>query len=412
MPKRLYFFTQSFPYSIANEDSFISPEINRLGGVFDEVNIVPGLDSGGKAELLIDHNLNLEYARFLKEIGSISRLSKMVQGLFTSHLYKELFLSYRKITSLKRLMSLLIGAYDIKVRLNWFQKNIPFSDEGGMALYTYWFTRETYALAIFAKHKNVKVFSRAHGIDVYEDRNNGYFPFRRYALSLVSKIFVISKFGSDYIKSRYPKLADKVTHSYLGTINEGNDLSNRSEDGVLRVFSCSSLTGIKRVPLIFESLKHICTHNASMSIEWTHCGDGELMNELKSQITEVLGLTVRLLGHLSNENVLTYYKESPIDVFLHVSSTEGLPFVMMEALSHGVPVIATKVGGVSEIVINEVTGYLLSPSPSKEEVAGSVKDFSLLSPSKRQELSLQAQKHWQTNFNANINYEIFLKHFN
>lgn len=50
-----------------------------------------------------------------------------------------------------------------------------------------------------------------------------------------------------------------------------------------------------------------------------------------------------------------------MDVFCIVSSHEGFGLVAAEAMMHGLPVIATKVGGLQDIVINEKTGFLIPP---------------------------------------------------
>ena len=49
------------------------------------------------------------------------------------------------------------------------------------------------------------------------------------------------------------------------------------------------------------------------------------------------------------------------DVFVLASEIEGLPLVVLEAMSQGVPVVATDVGGMPEAVIDDVTGYLMPP---------------------------------------------------
>lgn len=59
---------------------------------------------------------------------------------------------------------------------------------------------------------------------------------------------------------------------------------------------------------------------------------------------------------LNKSDVIEYYKES--DVLIHPSSTEGLPRVCLEAMSFGKPVIANPVGGVTDIVIHNFTGFL------------------------------------------------------
>lgn len=59
---------------------------------------------------------------------------------------------------------------------------------------------------------------------------------------------------------------------------------------------------------------------------------------------------------VNNHNVLSYFKHA--DLLVHPSSTEGLPRVALEAMAFGLPVIANPVGGVTDVVIHNHTGYI------------------------------------------------------
>lgn len=52
------------------------------------------------------------------------------------------------------------------------------------------------------------------------------------------------------------------------------------------------------------------------------------------------------------------------DVYLQPSRTEAISLSIMEAISHGIPVIATNVGGIPEVVIDNHNGYLITPEDS------------------------------------------------
>lgn len=87
-------------------------------------------------------------------------------------------------------------------------------------------------------------------------------------------------------------------------------------------------------------------------------GDGLLLNEVKAESVR-LGLTdvARFVG--LKEDVRPYL--SAMDVYLNSSVFEGLPISLLEAMSIQLPIVATSVGGVPEVVIDGKTGFLVPP---------------------------------------------------
>ena len=69
---------------------------------------------------------------------------------------------------------------------------------------------------------------------------------------------------------------------------------------------------------------------------------------------------------VNQTNILSLFEKA--DVLIHPSTTEGLPRVALEAFTFGVPVIANPVGGVTDIVINNYTGYVTDFNDIKQYV--------------------------------------------
>jgi glycosyltransferase involved in cell wall biosynthesis len=96
-------------------------------------------------------------------------------------------------------------------------------------------------------------------------------------------------------------------------------------------------------------------------------GQGELRQELEA-LTDTLGLrrSVKFLGVLSHRELLSLYQESAVSVVVVPSIDmgngchEGIPVALVEAMSYGLPVVATKTGGTVELVLPE-TGLLVPP---------------------------------------------------
>jgi glycosyltransferase involved in cell wall biosynthesis len=69
---------------------------------------------------------------------------------------------------------------------------------------------------------------------------------------------------------------------------------------------------------------------------------------------------------------MAHYRDHPVDLFISTTASEGgRPVSMAEALSCGVPVVATDVGGVPEIVAED-HGWLVQSHPTAEDVAACV----------------------------------------
>ncbi len=88
-------------------------------------------------------------------------------------------------------------------------------------------------------------------------------------------------------------------------------------------------------------------------------GDGPLRRRIEGVVRQnALGDRVRLMG--SRENIPELLAEW--DIFVLPSRWEGLPLVIIEAMMAGLPVVATRVGGVGELVEDGVTGLLVPPA--------------------------------------------------
>src|SRR5262249_37268532 len=94
-----------------------------------------------------------------------------------------------------------------------------------------------------------------------------------------------------------------------------------------------------------------------------------------------LGDRFRLLGYRTDAVRLL----SGCDVFCLASHQEGLPVAVMEAMALGLPIVATDVGGVSELVADHVHGLLVPPSQPDQLAAALIE--MLTDPARRAKAS-------------------------
>lgn len=210
--------------------------------------------------------------------------------------------------------------------------------------------------------KRVHVISRAHGYDLYTYANRlGYLPCRTALLGALDAVYPCSADGAAYLKEQYPAFADKIQPAFLGT--DGGERTAGSADGVFRILTCARTVPLKRLDLLARTLQ---TLHADRPVEWTHIGDGESLPGLR-RIAQTFpdGVTAKFTGALAHGDVLRYYRAHPVDLFVLVSTREGLPVSVMEAMSFGVPAAVTDVGGCTELVRDGENGYVLPADVSE-----------------------------------------------
>ena len=259
------------------------------------------------------------------------------------------------------------------------------------------------------KNNKVTCITRAHGYDLYEYRNKlNYLPFREYIFENIDCVYCCSKNGEDYLKNKYPQYISKITHSYLGTNDNGiHNYTNESENIIV---SCSIMDPIKRIDLLIDSLAIL--KETEVIFKWYHIGDGVMYEELKNKAEALLGLdNFTFLGYLSNDKVLDFYRNSNIKLFINTSSTEGLPVSIMEAISFGIPAVATNVGGTSEIVVDGQTGILIPSNPTSKEIAEAIHKIISLEIKDYDELRINTRQLWEEKYSSKINYLKFIDNF-
>ena len=135
-------------------------------------------------------------------------------------------------------------------------------------------------------------------------------------------------------------------------------------------------------------------------------GKGPDMESVKLQIAKLgIEANFRLAGFVSDEDLPSYYNAADLFV-LPSKSGEGLPLVALEAMACGLPVIATDVGGIREILMEDY-GKLVAPN-QPELLAKAVLDFATFDfSSRRGELRAMVEKRFSWDANVERLIEIY-----
>ncbi|MCB2220087.1 MAG: glycosyltransferase [Bacteroidetes bacterium] len=368
--KKLIFFSLSYPFS--NDYSWKRNELEKLVDHFD-ITLVPFLFN--KAKLTSVPNGIEILSPFLQQIDVI-KPSYFFKVLFKKHAafyFRELI---RKRTFRNKIWFLeWLAAVD---RISKMLKD-PFvrdlmrfrKENENTILYFYWGVGSTLLIPFLARYNYHKIVVRFHGFDLYEERKTGYIPFRTDLLKSLDHAIYISEDGLKYARSKYGHVNFQSHVFKLGSKSANPPKPDHHQS--FRIVSCSNVIPLKRVELIAQALKLI-----PFKVEWLHMGDGETFEDLKKICQELPAhIMVQLPGRFTPEKVLEVYSEKSFDLFINVSTSEGLPVSIMEALSAGIPVLATQVGGTAEIV-NEFNGKLVDPDLNPAKLAEIISEFRAL----------------------------------
>jgi glycosyltransferase involved in cell wall biosynthesis len=141
-----------------------------------------------------------------------------------------------------------------------------------------------------------------------------------------------------------------------------------------QILTIARLTAKKGLPTIYKALRILC--DQGISLHHTHIGGGEDREKVISLIKDLnLESVTRLLGTQPHQVVLEHYKNAELFVLgcevAPNGDRDGIPNVLAESMAMGLPVVATHLSGIPELVENEKTG-LLVPSGQPDKLAAAM----------------------------------------
>lgn len=340
--------TSRFPFLPGEE--FLETEIDHWAlSPFREIIIAPEEASGPArptpSSIVVDPSLST----------TNRKLRWLLKALFSRYLIREI----QNLLALSRFSfeTLVEGIREIALLLK-AQEGLAKMIErhaGIDVVYTYWNLFASYAACTLKEKGLVRsVVSRIHRGDLCEEQfPGGLITLKRQIVNDFDRVFVLGDGAASYAKATFGFSAQSLQSHLLG-VELSSVLAEPSAEERVRIVSVSYCVPVKRVDRIIAGIASLAETRSGELIHWTHIGGGDLFDELKESANRQLGdkpnVSFEVLGDVSNEEVGPFYSENPVDFFVNVSESEGMPVSIMEAMSAGVPVIAPNVGGVSELV--------------------------------------------------------------
>ena len=195
-------------------------------------------------------------------------------------------------------------------------------------------------------------------------------------------VVTISEHNADIIRRQFPGAASKTSVVHCGL--DTTDVPTRRETGAQtpRVVCVAGLRGFKGHRHLLEALDVLAERGVDVTCDLV--GDGPLRAELE----QAAGPNVTFHGAVEVGAALETVASSDVFVMASVEledgRRDGIPVALMEAMAIGVPVIATDVSGIPELVVDDHTGLLVPPA-DPVAIADAVEAL-LADPSRRERL--------------------------
>lgn len=207
----------------------------------------------------------------------------------------------------------------------------------------------------------VEVVTTLHGTDItLVGQESSFFTVTKFAIEQSDAVTAVSQFLRDETYKAFgcigcdiDVIPNFVNLDEYYPATDGSCRSALAPPGAKVLMHISNFRAVKRVPDVVKTFAHI---RKEMPAVLVLVGDGPQRHEAESAAAE-LGVKddVRLLGKMDTVADLLRCA----DLFLLPSETESFGLAALEAMACGVPVIASRTGGIPEVVDDGVTGALL-----------------------------------------------------
>ncbi len=217
---------------------------------------------------------------------------------------------------------------------------------------------------------------------------------------------------SHYTASQLMRLSEsqhwnKISVAPLGVdVNHFSPQKKSDDHDTLNVLCVGRLNAAKGIHLLLKAVAHL--HRQYDSLRLIVVGDGELRASLES-LVESLGIAdrVEFAGAVNQDGIPPYYQRA--DVFCLPSFAEGVPVVLMEAMSMEIPCVASRITGIPELIDDGCNGLLFTAA-DVDALTAALKRL-LDDPVLRQKLGRAGRQKVLAGYDLNANFTALAHHF-
>ena len=403
----LVIFTRFFPYGY--REPYLLNEIQNFSEHFTKIYIFVS-ERTGKQHIKLPENVLVVYfplkPSFFDKLRGLRfilnplfwRENKIQSGILSRSMrfsdFRKILAYYTKAGKIARLLR----KFSLSNRVP-LHKTIFFNTG---------FDERSLALVLLSNSFRVKgIFTRFPSLPEFLHRGQSMLQlFRAYVLKNMDATFFPTNHSLRYVAERYGVYdASRMMVMRPGTGQVERASFSPLKGKKIKLVSISFIDKYKRVESIIDALEVI----EGIHIDWCHIGGDSKIADLNQKTFNRLlskrNITFRFIGDSTAQVVNKILAEESPDVYISLSSSEDIPHSMLEALSYGIPVISTDVGGVSEVIKNGENGFLLPADPGSKEVAELLRQITTIDEAAWLQMRHNALETWHLMADASKQYQ-------
>ncbi|MDB5287244.1 MAG: hypothetical protein JWR05_2193 [Mucilaginibacter sp.] len=207
--------------------------------------------------------------------------------------------------------------------------------------------------------KTVIYHLHSSSFDLFYMRSGGFSKkLINYVINNSDKIVCLSPWWKNFYSTNFNCKAIEIINNVVNEPLEINSLHTEPINYPLNFLFLGRIGDRKG---IFDFIDIVCKEKASLlgRFKLYIGGDGEIERLNKVINENHLGDIVEYIGWVTNKEKHQYLKKS--HVYVLPSYNEGLPISILEAMSYGLPILSTDIGGIPEVLENGVNGFIFKP---------------------------------------------------
>jgi len=251
-----------------------------------------------------------------------------------------------------------------------FPKTVAYAEEIGAAgavVHAHWITVPTSMALVIRRLTGTRISATAHAWDIFLSPTNEL----RHKISQLSGVVTCTGYNVQHLQELcHLEDKNKIVLNYHGLdekIFAATASGDKPDNTCLRITAVGRLVEQKGFAYLVEAVNQLSERG--IPVELVVIGEGPLLDKLKAMIRPAAQNAIVFSGRLGHAQTLGQMRASHVlaapSVVAKDGDRDGIPNVILEAMGVGLPIVASAVSGIPEVVKDGISGWLVPSADAR-----------------------------------------------